>query len=127
MEQEITADKLRDTARFVEEKILAALDALSDVSFPLVAGGARRFPRPAPEGRAAERGVEVLRKDAEDAIAALHALAVALDHERELSGADALLAVFQPSVQPFIDAFQASEGQPPSENGSNQTEGNTTT
>jgi hypothetical protein len=127
MEEELTAEKLRNTARFVEEQILAALDNLSDVSFPLVAGGAKDFPRPAPEDRAAQQGVEVLREEAEDAVAALHALALALDPELELPGADALLAVSQPSVQPFIDAFQVAEGQPPSENGPNQTEGNTTT
>jgi hypothetical protein len=128
MEPGITAEKLRDTARFVEEEILATLDDLSDVSYPLVVGGAKQFPRPAPEDRAAERGVELLRKDAEDAVAALHALAVALDPELELRGVPALLAALQPSVQPFIDAFQASEGQSStSEDGPDQTEGNTTT
>jgi hypothetical protein len=122
MEQEITPQKLRNTARFVEEEILAELAELSDVSFPLVAGGAKDFPRPAPEDRAAEQGVEVLREEAEDAAAALYALAVALENELPVS--DALFA----SVQPYIDAFQASEGQSStSEDGPAQTEGNTTT
>jgi hypothetical protein len=120
MEQEITPQKLRQTARFVEGEILADLDELSDVSFPLVAGGAKEFPRPAPEDRAAQQGVEVLREEAEDAAAALYALAVAL--EKELPVSDALFA----SVQPYIEAFQAPEEQPPSENSTNQTEGNTT-
>ncbi len=123
MEQQIIPEPqdLRDIARFVEEKILAELDELSDVAFPLVAGGAKDFPRPAPEDRTAEQGVEVLREDAEDAVAALYALATAL--ENELPASDALFA----SVQPFIEAFEAAEGQPPSENGPDQTEGNTTT
>ncbi len=120
MEPEITPQKLRDTARFVEEEILAELDELSDVSFPLVAGGAKDFPRPAPEHRAAEQGVEVLREEAE-AAAALYALAVALENELPVS--DALFA----SVQPFIDAFEATEEQATSENGPDLTEGNTTT
>jgi hypothetical protein len=105
MEREITPRKLRETARFVEEEIVAELDELSDVAFPLVAGGAKDFPRPAPEDRAAEQGVEVLREDAEDAVAALYALATALENELPVS--DALFA----SVQPFIDAFEAAEEQ----------------
>jgi hypothetical protein len=121
MEQEITPQKLRDTARFVNEEILAKLDELSDVAFPLIAGGAKDFPRPAPEDRAAQQGAEVLREEAEAAAATLYALAVAL--ENDLLVSDALFA----SVQPFIDAFEAAEGQPPSENGPDQTEGNTTT
>jgi hypothetical protein len=121
MEQQITPQKLRDTARFVNEEILAELDELSDVAFPLVAGGAKDFPRPAPEDRAAQQGVEVLREEAEDAAAALYALAVALENELPVS--DALFA----SVQPFIDAFEAAEGHSTSENGHDQKEGNTTT
>jgi hypothetical protein len=121
MEQEITPEKLRDTARFVNEEILAELDELSDVAFPLVAGGAKDFPRPAPEDRAAQQGAEVLREEAEEAAAALYALAVAMENELPVS--EALLA----SVQPFIDAFEAAEEQATSENGPDQTEGNTPT
>jgi hypothetical protein len=119
MEQEITPQKLRQTARFVEEEILAELDELSDVSFPLVAGGAKDFPRPAPEDRAAQQGAEILREEAEDAAASLYALAVALENELPVS--DALFA----SVQPFIDAFEGAEGQSTPENGPDLTEGNT--
>jgi hypothetical protein len=120
MEQRITPQELRDAARFVNEEILAQIDELSDVAFPLVAGGAKGFPRPAPEDRAAQQGAEVLREEAEKAAAALYALAVAL--ENDLSVSDALFA----SVQPYIDAYQAPEVQSPSENSTNQTEGNTT-
>jgi hypothetical protein len=121
MDQEITAEELRNTARFVEEEILPVLDELSDVAFPLVAGGAKDFPRPAPEDRAAQQGVEVLREEAEDAVAALHALAVALENELPVSPAS------RTSVQPYIDAFHRAQEQPTSENGPDQTEGNTTT
>jgi hypothetical protein len=121
MEQEITPEELRNTAHFVEEEILDTLADLSDVTFPLVVGGAKDFPRPAPEGRAVDQGVDVLREEAEDAVAALHALATAL--ENELPVPPALRA----SVDPFIDAFRRAEGQPPSENGPNQTEGDTAT
>jgi len=111
MEQEIRADELRNAARFVEETILDALADFSDITFPLVIGGAKDFPRPAPEGRAAEQGVDVLRKDAEEAVAALYALAAAVDNE--LPVGPALLT----SVQPFIDAYRAAEEQGTSENG----------
>jgi hypothetical protein len=121
MEQEITPQRLRDTARFVNEEILAELDELSDVAFPLVAGGAKDFPRPAPEDRAAQHGVEVLREEAEDAVAALYALAVAMENDLPVS--DALVA----SIKPFIGASLAAEEQATSENGPDQTEGNTTT
>jgi len=119
MEQQITPQKLRDTARFVNEEILAELDELSDVAFPLVAGGAKDFPRLAPEDRAAQQGAEVLREEAEAAAAALYALAVAMENALPVSAA--LFA----SVQPFIDAFEAAEEQATSENGPDQTEGNT--
>src|SRR5919112_6566610 len=111
MEQRINADELRSVARFVEEGLVALAD-ISDISFPLVSGGLREFPRQAPEGEAFEQGVEVLREDAGEAAAALRALAEAL--ERGLPVHPALLA----SVQPYIDAFHSAPEQPPSENGS---------
>jgi hypothetical protein len=121
MEQRITPQELRDAARFVNEEILAQIDELSDVAFPLVAGGAKGFPRPAPEDRAAQQGTEVLREEAEKAAAALYALAVASENDLPIS--EVLFA----SVQPFVDAFEAAEQQATSENGHNQTEENTTT
>jgi hypothetical protein len=121
MEQRITPQVLRDAARFVNEEILAQIDELSDVAFPLVAGGAKGFPRPAPEDRAAQQGAEVLREEAEKAAAALYALAVASENDLPIS--EVLFA----SVQPFVDAFEAAEQQATSENGCNQTEENTTT
>jgi hypothetical protein len=121
MEQRITPQELRDAARFVNEEILAQIDELSEVAFPLVAGGAKGFPRPAPEDRAAQQGAEVLREEAEKAAAALYALAVASENDLPIS--EVLFA----SVQPFVDAFEAAEQQATSENGHNQTEENTTT
>ena len=120
MEREISAEDLRDVASFVEESLVALAD-ISDISFPLVSGDLRRSPRQTAEGEAFEQGVEFLREDAEGAAAALRALAEARDNEIPVH--PALLA----SVQPYIDAFQSAPEQPPSENGSNQTEGNTTT
>ena len=120
MEPEISAEELRDVARFVEEGLVALAD-ISDLSFPLVSGDLRAFPRQTAEGEAFEQGVEFLREDAEGAVAALRALAEARDNELPVH--PALLA----SVQPYIDAFHRAQEPPPSENGSNQTEGNTTT
>jgi hypothetical protein len=111
MEQEISAEELRDVASFVEESLVALAD-ISDISFPLVSGDIRRFPRQTAEGEAFEQGVEFLREDAEGAVAALRALAEARDNAL-LPVPPALLA----SVQPYIDAFNSAEGQPTSENG----------
>jgi hypothetical protein len=122
MEPEIRAEDLRNVAGFVEESLVALAD-ISDISFPLVSGDLREFPRQTAEGEAFEQGVEFLRQDAEGALAALRALAEARDNA--LPVPPALLA----SVQPYIDAFFRSRAQeqPTSENGPNQTEGNTTT
>jgi hypothetical protein len=120
MEQGISAEELRSVARFVEEGLVALAD-ISDISFPLVSGGLREFPRQTPEGEAFEQGVEALREDAEEAAAALRALAEARDNEIPVH--PALLA----PVQPYIDAFQSTPEQSASENGSDQTEGNITT
>jgi len=123
MEREISAEELRDVASFVEESLVALAD-ISDISFPLVSGDLKRFPRQTAEGEAFEQGVEVLREDAEGAVAALRALAEARDNAL-LPVPPALLA----SVQPYIDAFhrEQEQEQHTSENGPNQTEGDTTT
>ena len=122
MEREISAEELRDVASFVEESLVALAD-ISDISFPLVSGDLRRFPRQTAEGEAFEQGVEFLREDAEGAAAALRALAEARDNEIPVH--PALLA----SVQPYIDAFhrEPAQEQLTSENGPNQAEGNTAT
>jgi hypothetical protein len=129
MELGISAEDLRDVARFVEESLVALVD-LSDMSFPLVRGGLREFPRQTAEGEAFEQGVEVLRENAEEALSALLALAVAQeaveeDPDRALPVPPGVLA----SVQPYIDAFHRKQEQEQltSENGPNQTEGNTAT
>ena len=120
MEQRISAEELRSVARFVEESLVTLAD-ISDISVPLVSGGLREFPRQAPEGEAVEQGVEVLRENAEEAVASLRALAAARDNGIPVP--PALLA----PVQWYIEAFRRTEGQPTSENGPDQSEGNTTT
>ena len=117
MNQEPRAEELRNAARFVEDEILDPLADLSNVSFALVVGGAKDFPRPAPEGEAVKRGVEVLREEAQDAVAALHALAAARDNDLPVSSA--LLA----SVQPYIEAFRTAEGQSSSDDSPAQSGG----
>jgi hypothetical protein len=120
MNQDPRSEELRQTARFIEEEILDPLANLSDLSFVLVEGGAKDFPRPAPEDRAVERGAEILREDAQDAVAALYALAAARDNG--FPDSPALLA----SLQPYIEAFRTAEGQTGSEENPDQTEGNST-
>lgn len=110
MEQRITSEELRSAARFTEETNLGALADISDVSFSPVRGDLREFPRPEPASQTIDVGIDVLRRNTEEAVAALHTLAAALDNE--LPVPPTLLG----SVQSFIDAYRAAEEQRTSEN-----------
>ena len=95
-------EDLRAAARFVEETVIAALDRFDDLAnagFRLPIGNGRDTPRLAPERRAAARGVDVLRNASNDAVAALHALALASEQ-----GVDLPAAVFLP-VEPYLVAY----------------------
>jgi hypothetical protein len=115
MEQRISSEELRSAARFTEEANLGALADISDVSFSPVRGDLREFPRPEPESQTLEVGIDVLRRDTEEAVAALHTLAAALDNE--LPVPPTLVGL----VQPYIDAYRAAEEQGTSENDQTQT------
>src|SRR5215204_5360955 len=110
MEQRISSEELQNTARFVEKTNLGALADFSDISFPPVSGDLKEFPSLAPEDHAAERGIEVLRRNTEDAVATLNALAAALDN-----GFTIPPTLLEP-VQPFIDAYRKAEEPDTSEN-----------
>jgi hypothetical protein len=103
MEQErpITAQELRQVAEFVENTILETLASYSDISFPLVHGDLKTFPRASAESRAAERGVDVLRQDAEEVVTALHAIAAAMDNDLDVP------RVLLVPLLPYIEAFRA--------------------
>jgi len=120
MEQRISSEELRSAARFAEETNLGALADISEVSFSPVRGDLRAFPRPEPESQTVELGIDVLRRNTEEAVAVLHALAAALDNELPVPP-----TLFGP-VQPFIDAYRAAEEQRTSENDQTQTEGDAT-
>src|SRR5687768_12238578 len=72
-------EDLREAARFVNETALEALVDLEDQGFPLAIGNGREFPRESPQQRAAVRGLAILQESTTDAIAALYALAEALE------------------------------------------------
>lgn len=82
---------------------LAELDDLAEGAFRAPIGGGRDTPRPAPEGRAAAHGVDVLRAAGSDAVAALHALAAAADLGLALPA-----AAFVPVV-PYVAAYLAEQ------------------
>jgi hypothetical protein len=104
-EQRITADELRQVARFVEETALPALASYYMVPVPLAIGGVKEFPRPSREDAAAEQGIDALRASTEQSVTALFALAQALDNELDVP--PSLLVL----VQPYIDAFRTAGGQ----------------
>jgi hypothetical protein len=103
------AQELRNTAQFVEDSILDTMAEYSTLRFPLTQGALKDFPRPSPQDQAARQGFIFLRESAEQAIAALYALAAALDNG--LPVPPALLV----SVQPYINAFREAVRKPQEE------------
>jgi hypothetical protein len=105
---EITADKLRKVAQFVET---TALDVLADssetidIAFPPAQGDLKVFPRPAPQHQATEQGFAVLRGSIEQAVVTLYTLADILDNGYDVP--DALLA----PVLPYIEAYHRATNQ----------------
>jgi hypothetical protein len=83
MDQQISPENLREAARFFQDEVIGALDAVSDVAFPLDEGDLRRFPRESEEAQAASEGFLRLRESFERIVAQLHAGAVAVEVARE--------------------------------------------
>ncbi len=95
----------RKTAEFVQNTFREKLEGYSDASSTPVVGGAQYFPRSTSGGRTAERVTHVLRRDADELVAVLHALA---DAEERESPAPAALEVFlQVRGKPYIQALRA--------------------
>jgi|Tabmets5t2r1_1033131.scaffolds.fasta_scaffold82867_2 hypothetical protein len=107
-ELDTTPEELRQAARFVEAVALGAVAESSLLAFPLALGGVKDFPRPAPDGRAALDGVRRLRRQLEEAVAELHAVASALE-----AGLPVPPVVLTPAG-PYLDAYRAAapEEQP---------------
>jgi hypothetical protein len=100
-EQRITAQELRRVAEYVEDTVLETLASYSDISFPLAHGDLKTFPRPSAESRAAQRGIDVLRQDTEEAVTALYAIAAAMDNDLDVP------QVLLVPLLPYIEAFRA--------------------
>ena len=105
MPPQLDPNELREVAKFVMETSLEALQAYSEISFPPVVGNLQNFPRPSLEGRAAQQGFGVLREEVEEAVAALYALAAAIDNRLPVP------LPLQVRLQPYIDAFRAERKQ----------------
>jgi hypothetical protein len=84
MDREPTPELLRDSARHIQDNVIPALDSVSDVSFPLVEGDLRRFPRESEEAQAASEGFLRLRDSFDGIVAELYAGAFALEEARAL-------------------------------------------
>jgi len=117
---EMEADELRAVADFIEDTALDVIAAADDADFPLAQGDLKVFPRPSPSDRAAQQGLLVLRESAEQAAAALHALA-------KVRAARGEVAALLPPFQGYIDAYRAAaraEGAaPPQDRQSDEVEG----
>lgn len=96
-----SAEELRALAVAFEVAATEGLAGLSELEFPLSTGDLREFPRPTPELRAAEQGLEYLRESAERASAMLAVLAVAREQGVEIP------PVLRATVEPFISALRA--------------------
>jgi hypothetical protein len=107
MNGEISPERLRQSAQFIQDEVIPALDAVSDVTFPLTEGDLRRFPRESPDAQAAADGFLRLRESLEQAVAQLFAGAVALEvaRERDIELPSQLFA----PLLPFLDGERPSE------------------
>ena len=82
MNGQISPEGLREAAQFVQDEVIGAIDAVSDVSFPLAEGDLRRFPRESEDAQSASEGFLSLRQSFEQLVAELHAGAVAIEIAR---------------------------------------------
>ena len=101
----ITATELWQVAPFVEDTTFDTLADYGDITFPRRQGDLKVFPRPSSEDQAAQQGFVVLRESAEQGVAALYALAAALEDGRDIP--DVLLV----PLRGYIDAFRAAAAQ----------------
>ena len=109
--EDLSAEDLREAARFVEETAVEPLADLADEEYPQVVGNigsGRFFPRESPEQRAAVRGLAVLQDATADAIAALYAVAEA--RARDVVVPRAALLPVEPYLLAFLDARRAEGG-----------------
>jgi hypothetical protein len=107
IDQRIDARELREAAQFVEETTLDALADYSDIAFPLAEGDLKTFPRPSPQDQAARQGFAVLRASAEQAVAALYALAAAREAAEAAGREEELPAALLAPVWGHVAAYRA--------------------
>jgi hypothetical protein len=94
--------ELRTLAAAFEVEAMATMARLDELQLPLSTGNnLQEFPRPAPQLRAVEEGLEILRESAQRASAALAALAAAREQGLEIS------PELRAAGEPFISVFRA--------------------
>ncbi|MGE5667399.1 MAG: hypothetical protein ACM338_04305 [Betaproteobacteria bacterium] len=98
---ETNPEELWKAARFVAAVGLDAVAEFFQLPFPLSISSPKDFPRPGSENRAAREGVELLRREIENAAAQLFALASALEAGVTLS------PVLLIPVRPYLEAYRA--------------------
>lgn len=106
MPEDINAEEYREAAKFIENAFLEALTTYADISFTPAIGDLYNFPRPTTEARAAQRGLGLLRQQADEVVAILHALAAAADNRLPVP------SVLKLRVEPYVQAFRTREQRP---------------
>lgn len=116
MELQLEAKLYRNTAKFIEEKILRELTVESTIElenpFIPVIGDLQYFPQPVPEAVAARRGLRLLRTHFNEVVAMLYALAAAVDADKDKKDLD-VLRLLSLQVQPYVDHFSNLDLQKP--------------
>lgn len=112
MDYEPTPELLREAAQRVLDTVIPALDSVSDAPLSLTEGDPHRFPRKPAEAKAAIEGFLGLRESFDQAVAELHAAALAIEVANE-RGIELPPEVFVP-LRPFLvsqDGRASEEGE----------------
>jgi hypothetical protein len=105
-EERIDPREYREAARFIENAALEAFTFYSEISLTPVVGDLQYFPRPTAEARAAERGLLLLREQADEVVATLYALAAAAEQSAAENGPPPVPLVLRLLVLPYVEAFR---------------------
>jgi hypothetical protein len=104
MDPEITAEELRNTARYLEEEVIPALASYAEIPTPFRFGNLKDFPRPSREDEAAKQGFDVLGEFLDRVVAMLYALALALDNRDNQPEVPRVLLA---TVELYVRAYRA--------------------
>ena len=101
MAEQVNGELLRNVATVIERRALADLNDVGDFEAVPVVGDMQYFPRAAPEARAAQMGLRLLRERTDEVVAMLYALAEAADRKVPLSESPLLVL-----LRPYIALYE---------------------